>query len=170
MKKSLIGIISFALIIFFLLNINFPNKTSASDKNKTSELSQLDKVKVERVIDGDTFTFSQDGSEIKVRLIGVDTPESVASKDYLEKTNKENTQEGKDAGKYTKSLIEGKEVFLEFDVAKEDKYGRLLAYVYLENGKMVQDVLLENGYAELMTVPPNVKYAEHFHKIINKTR
>lgn len=129
-------------------------------------LSKLTKAHVERVVDGDTLVVSYNDSEYKIRLIGVDTPESVASESYLESTGKENTQEGVDASNYTKSLVEDKDVYLEFDISSEDKYGRLLAYVYLEDGQMLQDILLENEYANLATYPPNVKYVEHFTQIV----
>lgn len=123
-------------------------------------LSDLDQYKVKRVVDGDTFVISLNGSDTKVRLIGVDTPESVASDEYLEKTGKENSEAGKTASDYTKSLIDGKTVYLEYDASTEDKYGRLLAYCYLSDGRMLQEILLSEGYANLMTVQPNVKYVE----------
>lgn len=129
-------------------------------------LSSLTEAHVERVVDGDTLVVSYNDNEYKIRLIGVDTPESVASESYLESTGKENTQEGVDASNYTKSLVEDKDVYLEFDISSEDKYGRLLAYVYLEDGQMLQEILLADGYANLATYPPNVKYVEHFTKIV----
>ena len=64
------------------------------------------------------------------------------------------------ASDYTKSLIEDKTVYLEYDASTEDKYGRLLAYVYLSDGRMLQEILLSEGYANLMTIQPNVKYVE----------
>ncbi len=138
-----------------------------SKTEKPDKLKGLTAVKVKRVVDGDTFVIDNDQ---KVRLIGIDTPESVASDEYLEKTGKKNTDWGKYASNYTKSLIEGKTVYLEFDAAREDKYGRLLAYVYLEDGRMLQDVLLMSGYADLMTIQPNVKYADHFVVVLNNTQ
>ena len=122
---------------------------------------------VEKVVDGDTFIMNNGRNEVRVRLIGIDTPESVAPEEYLEKTGKENTEEGKNASDFTKSLIEDQYVYLEFDAQQEDKYGRLLAYVYLEDGRMLQDILITEGYAELMTIPPNVKYADRFAEEIN---
>lgn len=123
-------------------------------------LTELDSYTVKRVVDGDTFVISLNGSDTKVRLIGVDTPESVASDEYLEKTGKENSEAGKEASDYTKSLIEGETVYLEYDASTEDKYGRLLAYCYLSDGRMLQEILLSEGYANLMTIQPNVKYVE----------
>lgn len=108
---------------------------------------------VVRVVDGDTFVIDRNGTEEKVRLIGVDTPESVhpdAAK---------NTDAGKSASEHTQELLTGKSVYLEFDVQERDKYGRLLAYVYLD-GEMLNERLLEEGYAVLATYPPNVKYLD----------
>lgn len=117
-----------------------------------------------RAKDGDTYVIKLDssGQEITVRLIGVDTPESVAPDDYY----KDNTAEGKDVSAIVKSkLHEGDRLTIEYDVQTEDKYGRTLAYLYTEDGKMIQDWLLENGYAQTMTIQPNSKYAEHFAEV-----
>ena len=117
-----------------------------------------------RAKDGDTYVIKLDssGQEITVRLIGVDTPESVAPNDYY----KDNTAEGKDVSAIVKSkLCKGDRLTIEYDVQTEDKYGRTLAYLYTEDGKMIQDWLLENGYAQTMTIQPNSKYAEHFAEV-----
>lgn len=123
-------------------------------------------VTVKKVVDGDTFwAVFLDGEEHKIRLIGIDTPESVHS------DASKNSEEGVEASDYTKSLIsEGDMVYLEYDVSVEDKYGRILAYVYLENGQMLQDILLSEGYARVMTVQPNVKYQDFFLELQSKAR
>ena len=72
---------------------------------------------------------------------------------------------GKRAYEFTRNLAEGKQVSLEFDVEKYDKYGRLLAYVYLKDGTFVNAEIVRQGYASLMTIPPNVKYADLFRKL-----
>ncbi len=66
--------------------------------------------------------------------------------------------------------MDGKTVRLEFDVEQRDRYGRLLAYVYLEDGTFVNAWLVENGYAMVITVPPNVKYQELFLKLQREAR
>ena len=76
--------------------------------------------KVKRVVDGDTLVVDLNGQEERVRLIGVDTPESVHPDDT------KNIEAGKIASDFTKSKLEGKEVELEFDVQERDHYGRLL--------------------------------------------
>lgn len=115
--------------------------------------------KVLKVADGDTFTIKRDGKEIKVRMIGIDAPESVAPDEY----GKPNTKEGKNAAEYLKKLINDKNVYLEFDLDTYDQYSRLLAYVYLsDETTMVQELLLSEGYVQVMTIQPNVKYQDRF--------
>ncbi|TXH07563.1 MAG: hypothetical protein E6Q06_02400 [Candidatus Moraniibacteriota bacterium] len=103
-------------------------------------------VRVTRVIDGDTFEIA--GGE-RVRLIGIDTPESV-------KPNTPVECYGKESSEYLKSLIEGKEVRLERDRTDRDRYARLLRYAYLGevfiNEKMVRD-----GYAESVGYKPDTE-------------
>jgi len=111
-----------------------------------------DLVRVTRVVDGDTFVI--DGGE-KVRLIGVNSPESV-------KPNEEPEPYGLAASNFTKRLLSGQRVKLVFDVEPTDRYGRLLAYVYLEDGRFVNEILLREGYAQVMTIPPNVAHAKDF--------
>ena len=121
---------------------------------------KLKRYSVNRVVDGDTIKIDYNGKEESVRLIGIDTPESVHS-------NKEkNTKEGLIASQFTKDKLEGKDVFLEFDVQERDQYGRLLAYVWID-GEMFNKVLLREGYAQVATFPPNVKYQDDFIKLQN---
>ena len=127
---------------------------NTEEKDLNNEL-KLEEVEVTRVIDGDTFECVINGKTQKVRLIGVDTPESV----HHDKNK--NTEEGKEASDYTKEKLQGKKVGLEYDVQKNDKYGRILAYVWNES-KMYNLELLEKGYAKVMTTPPNIKYSELF--------
>ncbi len=114
---------------------------------------------VTRVVDGDTIEVDYNGTLEKVRLIGVDTPESVHP------DSSKNTEEGILASDYTKAKLEGKQVELEFDVQQRDQYGRLLAYVWVD-GLMYNKTLLEDGVANLATYPPNVKYVDEFTAIV----
>ena len=140
-------------------NIISTNSEISNNTTVSTDISKLNKYEVISVIDGDTFKINYKGKETKVRLIGIDTPESVSS-------NKEkNNNYGKEASKYTKDRLEGKMISIEFDVQETDKYGRLLAYVYLEDGKMYNKELLEKGYAQVATYPPNVKYVKEFKEI-----
>ena len=121
-----------------------------SDESKT-----LHPAKVDRVVDGDTIKIFFEGDSDRVRLIGIDTPESVAPDENR------NVPYGKIASEFTKEKLEGKDIELEFDVKERDEYGRLLAYVYLD-GVMFNKTLLDEGHAQIYTFPPNVKYVELF--------
>ena len=133
------------------------------DYSDDAEVASLLPVSVVRVVDGDTYYVNMDGQEVKVRLIGVDTPESVAPQSYTDATGKENTEVGEYISEIMKGVIkEGDTLLLEFDVDMYDKYDRVLAYAYFEDGEMVQDFLLSNGLAQTMTITPNVKYSDHF--------
>ena len=131
---------------------------------------------VVRVYDGDTFKCRLDnGEEVKVRLIGIDTPESRRNKKAYRDARREGrsveeiVRLGKMASAFTKKLLpKGSVVYLEADVQIHDRYGRLLAYVYLPDGRMLNEVLLEEGYATVYTIPPNVKYAERFVELQRK--
>lgn len=122
----------------------------------------LDVVEIVRVVDGDTYILDIDGEETRVRLIGVDTPESVAPEGY-----KENTSEGKLISNIVKEkMATVSYLSIEYDVERTDKYGRMLAYLYFPDGTMVQDWLLENGYANVAIYAPNTKYEERFKSIV----
>ena len=78
---------------------------------------------------------------------------------------------GKRATKYAKSQVKpGDMVKIEFDVQTKDKYSRLLGYVYLSNGKMLNEEVVKAGYANVMTVPPNVKHQERFLRAYREAR
>lgn len=120
---------------------------------------------VVRVVDGDTIITVIEDENVRVRLIGVDTPESVHPQ------KEKNSEEGKAAADWTASLLDGTAVYLEYDVSREDSYGRTLAYVYLEDRTtMLNRLLLENGLAQVMTVQPNCKYADEFYELQAKAR
>lgn len=123
---------------------------------------------VSRVTDGDTIVTS-DGS--KIRLIGVNTPESTTRTEEY----------GKEASNYTTTKLNGKQIWLQKDVSETDRYGRLLRIVWLEipsddmeeneiRTKMFNADLVLNGYAEPSTFPPDVKYSEYFVKFAKEAR
>ena len=130
-----------------------------------------------RVVDGDTIVVDIDGEEQKVRLIGMDTPESVASKEYLERTGKQNTELGRTASQFTKDILKNvKTLWLEKDVSDTDKYGRKLRYVWLEkpedkeniyeiSSKMLNAILIKEGYALVKEYPPDTHYNDSFEYI-----
>jgi len=117
------------------------------------------------VVDGDTFHAEDNsGIDVKVRLIGIDAPET-------RKTAKKDAgYYGQESKAFLTNLISGKNVRLEFDFGKKDRYGRTLAYVYMEDGTFVNAQLVKQGYAAIMTVPPNVKYADLFLQLQQEAR
>ena len=116
--------------------------------------------KVSKITDGDTFYVTTSSSEkYKIRLIGIDAPET---RNVGVKVRKEYF--GTEAKIFVTQLLKNKKVKLTFDVQKTDRYGRVLAYVYLENGIFLNQYLVEKGYAVVSTFPPNVKFVEIFTK------
>lgn len=110
---------------------------------------------VSRVIDGDTAEMDlSGGGEEDVRFIGVDTPESVDPDKPVECF-------GKKASHFTAELIEGERVELRFGAERRDRYDRLLAYVYLDE-RFVNEELVRLGYARTLEIAPNVDHAERF--------
>ncbi|EGK06980.1 thermonuclease family protein [Kroppenstedtia eburnea] len=122
----------------------------------------LEEGRVIRVIDGDTAVIETGGKKEKVRFIGVNTPETNHPKIGVE-------YYGKEASNYTKDRLDGKEVRLELDVEKRDRYGRLLAYLWMGD-ELFNATLVKEGYARIMTVPPNVKYQETFLRLEREAR
>lgn len=149
-----------ALLTVLLTGCGFQKDCGTGEKPELSLPCE-----VVRVVDGDTIVVRMADKKVKVRLIGVDTPESV------HEDESRNTEEGKIASGWMKDLLEEETVYLELDAGLTDKYGRLLAYVYLDDGEtMVNRLLLEEGYARTMTIQPNCKYADEFAELQTKAR
>lgn len=112
---------------------------------------------VDRVVDGDTIVVTTGGVEERVRLIGIDTPESV-------KPGTEVECYGKEASAHAAAMLpEGTAVVLERDVEVRDRYDRLLAYVHrASDGLFVNLAMVHDGYAQPATYPPNVAHTEEF--------
>lgn len=124
------------LILFFLLSI-----------------SHAEIYKVKRVIDGDTLLLINGE---RVRLIGVDTPETKHPQKSVQYF-------GREAYLFTKQMIDGKEARFEFEGQKRDKYGRLVAYVYLLDGTFLNAEIIKQGYGFAYTRFP-FKYMEEFRR------
>lgn len=158
MKRNLIFISCVLVLILF---------SACFVRNKKPQ-TVLQEVTLEYVKDGDTISVKDaDGKVITVRLIGIDAPESVAPESYTEKTGKENNEYGEKAAEHLKELLDGAEtLYLEFDEEHADKYDRLLAYVYLTDDGSFDDMInakmLSDGYATIMEIAPNTKYADRF--------
>ncbi|WP_440604594.1 thermonuclease family protein [Bacillus sp. GB_SG_008] len=114
------------------------------------------------VIDGDTIKIKLDDKEETVRMILVDTPET-------KHPSKPVQPFGPEASDFTKKELSGKQIGLELDAQERDKYGRLLAYVWLDD-QLFNGTLLEKGYARVAVFPPNTKYVDQFRKIQDAAR
>jgi micrococcal nuclease len=119
--------------------------------------------KVERVVDGDTFVAAVAGRRERIRLIGVDTPETVDPDRPVQPY-------GKEASNFAKRMLDGRTVRLAGDVEPRDRYGRLLAYVWLPDGTFWNALLAAEGYAQLITIPPDVTYAGLFRRLVDEAR
>lgn len=118
---------------------------------------------VSRVVDGDTIVVQYKGEEETIRLIGIDTPESVHP------DKERNTEHGRIASEFTRKSLGGNFIGVELDIQERDRYGRLLAYVWLE-GELFNRTLVEEGMAMVSTYPPNVSYEEEFKEAQEKAR
>lgn len=126
---------------------------------------------VTRVVDGDTAVITlASGVSEKVRFIGINTPESTTQHEPY----------GEEASAYTKQMLSGQTVYLETDAELRDRYGRLLAYIWLQQPVSDSDAevrtsmfnarLVLDGYAEQATYPPNVKYVDLFAVYVREAR
>ncbi|HSK47468.1 MAG TPA: thermonuclease family protein [Coriobacteriia bacterium] len=146
---------------------------------KPEALRGLRAAVVVRVVDGDTahLRLTKSGKVEKVRFIGVDTPESTTKHEPY----------GAEASAYTKKKLPvGRTVYLERDAELRDRYGRMLAYVWLSEPvevdsdgratytqarlRMLNARLMRDGFAQVMTIPPNVRYQDYFLKLQRQAR
>lgn len=149
--------------------------TTQAPATLTEEPAGYETATVTNVVDGDTIDVEITGrtegpaageagigSEYRVRLIGIDTPESVRPGTPVECF-------GKEASDAAEALLDGAEVRLVKDVEETDRYDRLLRYVYLE-GEMANARLVANGYASAYTYPPNIRWSELFVQLEREAR
>lgn len=144
---------------------NASQETPENAENESVENSQVNRLngKVTNVVDGDTMDIQfENGKEERVRLVLVDTPET-------KHPTKPVQPFGPEASAFTKEMLTGKNVQVELDVQERDKYGRILAYVYID-GNMFNELLLEKGLARVAVFPPNTRYVDEFYAIQKKAQ
>jgi micrococcal nuclease len=117
---------------------------------------------VVRIVDGDTIQVRIGDRLEKVRYIGMNAPE-------VHHPSKGEEPGGREASEVNRQLVGGQQVRLELDVQERDRYGRLLAYVWVGD-TMVNAELVRRGYAQVMTIPPNVRYQQMFLKLQREAR
>ncbi|MCX2728525.1 thermonuclease family protein (plasmid) [Thermomicrobium sp. 4228-Ro] len=118
---------------------------------RSQEASVYQLATVTNVVDGDTIDVDLGGQTVRVRLIGVDTPEVYGTVECY----------GRAASDFTRSWLLGKQVGLEKDVSETDRYGRVLRYVWI-GPYLFNELLVRQGYAGVATYPPDVKYTWRF--------
>lgn len=151
--------VSLLLIIFCTACTTFQDQPK-KDSNPEELVIQDRKVElyqVARVVDGDTLVVNINDKDEKVRLLGINTPETVDPRKSVECF-------GKEASKKASELLEGQSVRLENDLAQlgRDRYDRLLRYVFLEDGTNVSEKLIREGYGYEYTYEKPYKYQEKF--------
>ncbi len=159
-KKIPLLLLAIALMFHFMLCSSLESSPSAQYPENLLEGRVLD------VIDGDTAKIRLNkGSLETVRYLLIDTPETHHPERGLEEL-------GIEAFIANREMVEKRQVFLELDLQERDKYGRLLAYLWLDKDKqfMVNEELVRRGFAMPLTIPPNVKYAERIHKALDFAR
>ena len=159
--------------ILLLLSFNGCSKEAKETTHKAPDTPGWQKVTIQRVVDGDTVVVKDKKNEYKVRMIGINTPESVS------KDESKNCEEGKIASDYTKELLpKGTEVYIEYDQDKTDDYDRTLAYLWFDKEinasyetfkeKNVGAMIMQNTYCESMYIEPNDKYKAWYQALENE--
>ena len=115
---------------------------------------------VTRIVDGDTIALNNGD---RVRYIGIDTPETVHP-------DKPVQCYGPEATEFNRELVDGKYVHLQYDEEREDRWGRILAYVYLRDGTFVNAELIRQGYARAAEYPPNTKHSTFLAELEREAR
>jgi micrococcal nuclease len=120
------------------------------------DINNSNTYQVDRVIDGDTIDIKIDGNTKRVRLLGIDAPETKHPQKKVECYGQESVQ-------FLKQLLENQNVIVEFDFSQdmEDRYGRMIAYVWLED-KLVNLLMIEQGFAFEYTYKNEYKYQKEF--------
>jgi micrococcal nuclease len=132
-------------------------ENSSAEGFESVDIPAGDRAEVINVIDGDTVDVLLDGREYRLRYIGVDTPER--DEPYYS-----------EATRFNRDLVDNQTVILVKDVSDVDQYGRLLRYVYLEDGTFVNAELISGGYARIVTFPPDVAEVENLRVLQNDAR
>jgi micrococcal nuclease len=159
LKQGLLALGSLLVLSLGVMFLGDAGET-ATDATSANQVAQ-----VKRVVDGDTVEVTVNGERKKVRLIGIDTPETVDPRKEVECF-------GKEASNFLKDLVDGEGVSLEYDDSQGevDKYGRDLVYLNLTDGTNVNEEMLRQGYAYEYTYSKPYKYREVFQQAENEAR
>ena len=162
------------VVVIGIIAVFFAGFSFQRSMAEVEQEDQMQKVSLVRVVDGDTIVVNIEGKQQKVRLIGIDAPESVANE------ASRNIPEGVDASNYLKGLVKsGQTLYLEKDVSDTDEYGRLLRYVWIEEpsdsnnaqeieNKMLEGILVSAGYAQARTWEPDHAHEKALKKLMKE--
>ena len=130
--------------------------------------------RIMRIINGDTLTILYHGKWEEIKLIGLDMPETTLNDRVYEKALKNSTtpaaiiNRGLADREFVKKYLQyGSQIWIEFDTQKRDRFSRLLGYVYIADGRMLNEIILSAGLTEPLLIPPNLKYQQRFQEIAN---
>ena len=161
------GIIVALVALALALHYSYPSVARHTRTHGTAhtEVSTTTAYEVERVIDGDTVVVLIGAAPVTIRLIGIDTPETVDPRKPVQCF-------GAEASQRAKSILESRRVFLETDPSQGDRdtYGRLLAYVFLSDGSNFNQKMIAEGYAHEYTYDLPYKYQNEFRKAERQAR
>jgi micrococcal nuclease len=163
--RGAFGLIVFVLCLVGLFMVYRAGDDSTPDEGVNSGSGRAARpvtVEVDRVVDGDTAKVFYEGQSEYVRYIGIDTPESVKPDSPVECF-------GEEAADANEALLRGGTARLVFGPEQRDRFGRLLAYVYVRN-VMLNARLLRGGFAETLTIPPNDAFSARFDRIESEAR
>ena len=159
-SKLLVTVVVLAAFVYFGIKYIVPKlEQSENRENKEKVVKDISYYPVTKIVDGDTFEAEIDGKKEKIRMLGIDTPEKYESN----KLDKDAERTGRDkktikklgelSSNYVTKLLAGKKVRLEADQIgdEKDRYGRLLRYIYLEDGTFVNLKIVQEGYANAYT-------------------
>lgn len=156
-NQKIISSLLLALVFILISFINPEHSADLLEEEKDINIQKNGLVKVERVVDGDTVYLIINEKKTAVRLIGIDTPETVHPAKPVQCF-------GKEASDKLKEILENNFVKLELDYSQgeQDNYGRTLGYLFLEDGTNVNKYMIENGYAYEYTFDEDYLYKEEF--------
>jgi len=145
------------VFVLFISSIACNQSSKVQDAYDNYSIPQY--YSVIKFVDGDTYWLDDGSSDgVKVRLIGINSPEP---RNYFKMKEE---PYGKEASAFMNKLIGSEKVRIDLDVQELDQYGRLLAYCYFQNGRMVNEEMVKAGYAQVAPYPPNIKYEDRFYK------
>lgn len=159
-KRKIIHIL--ILLVFFLISYAFEQLSSQTKDTSfptptSAVLGVHSDATVVKVVDGDTIDILKNNNKERIRLLGINTPETVDPRKSVQCF-------GEQASNKAKELLENKSIKMESDPTQgdKDKYGRLLRYIYLENGTFVNLVLIQEGFAYEYTYDTPYKFQKEF--------